>query len=100
MTAFGLPIVDAWAVVCATIAAFALALRGEILKPEMGTFFTGPGVVRLSLTLTSIALGGRVVSVLAGNHAQAAEAAVYTALAWCAGVMLWNLQRNRPEGEL
>lgn len=97
MTVLGLSIVDAWALISATVAAMALALRGEILKPELGGFFTGPRVVRLSVTFASIALAGRVISIVGGSHAQAAEAAVYSALAWSASVLFWNLHRQRPD---
>lgn len=96
MTVLGLPLVDAWAMAGACIAAMALALRGEILKPELGGFFTGPRVVRLSVTFTSIALAGRMISIGGGSHAQPAEAAVYSALAWSASVLFWNLHRQRP----
>ena len=89
-----IPLVDLWAMIAALVAAYSLAMRGEILKPEMKSYFSGPLVVRLSVTFTSIALGGRVISIWGGGSATAGEAAVYTVLAWSASVLLWNLQRQ------
>ena len=96
MSAATIPLVDLWAMLAALVAAYSLAMRGEILKPEMRGYFSGPSIVRLSVTFTSIALGGRVISIWSGGHATAGEAAVYTVLAWSASVLLWNLQRQRP----
>lgn len=97
MSVLGLPLVDAWAAGSATIAALALGLRGELLRPERSTFFSGPAAVRGSIMLVSIALAGRVVSIVkSAAHASAPEALVYSALAVASVILLGNLQRQRP----
>lgn len=99
MSAPVLSVVDGWAAAAAVIAAVALALRGELLKPERSAFFSGPMAVRLSITLVSILLGGRAVSIVkSGVHANAPEALVYSALAVSSLVLLVNLQCQRPRG--
>ena len=100
MSALALPLVDVWAATTAAVAAVALGLRADLLKPEREAFFSGPALVRLSIMLVSITLGGRVVSIVkSAAHASAPEALVYSALALASVALLVNLQRQRPEAE-
>lgn len=96
MNAPAIPAVDLWAMLAAGGACLALALRAEVLKPELNGFHNSPSPVRLSLTFLAATLGGRVISIAAGAHALPAEALVYTALAASSWVLLWNLHRQRP----
>lgn len=89
--------VDGWAICAAGVAAIALVLRSEMLKPDLSGFNNSPDIVHLALALSGVALGGRVASIVGGSHALAAEAAVYTAQAFASAVLLWNLHRQRPD---
>lgn len=89
-------LVDLWAACAAGAAAIALGLRSEMLKPDLSAFHDSSPIVRYALALSSIVLGGRVVTLISGGSAQAAEAAVYTAQAFAAAALLWNLHRQRP----
>lgn len=88
--------VDMWAVAAAMVAAIALGLRSEMLKPDLSGFHAAPSAVHLTLALSSITLGARVITIVNGAHAQAAEAMVYTTQALAAAILLWNLYRQRP----
>lgn len=86
--------VDVWAAVAAAVAAGALALRGNMLKPQIGSWAAAPRMVRVGLSLLSIALGMAAVTLFGGGHATAREAMIYSVLAAVAVVMAWNLHRN------
>lgn len=92
--------VDAWAASAAAIAAGALALRGNMLKPHHGAWALAPTPVWAGLLALSIALGMSAVSIAQGAHATAREAMVYTVLAAVAVVMAWNLHRHGRAGML
>lgn len=98
MSVLAIPAVDLWAMLTAAAACLALALRAEVLKPELLGFHSSPSPVRLSLTFLAATLGGRVISIAAGAHAIAPEALVYSALAVSSWVLLINLHRQRPRG--
>ncbi|MFN3585781.1 hypothetical protein [Phenylobacterium sp.] len=87
-------VVDVWAAVAAAVAAAALALRGNMLKPDIGSWAAAPRMVRIGLSLLSIALGMAAVTLIGGGHATAREAMIYTVLAAVAVVMAWNLHKN------
>lgn len=85
---------DLWAAVAAAIAAGALALRANMLKPTQHTWAPAPWPVWAGLMGLAIALAMGSVTIGTGGHATPREAVIYTALAICSVVMVWNLHHN------
>lgn len=81
----------------AAVAAVFLALRAQMLKPELAAWPESPRCVRWASFVLSTALGTYVVAVLQGYPATTGEVGILTPLAGYA-VLLWvNLMRQRTD---
>lgn len=89
-----LTLIDFWAVCTAAFASIFLAMRSNLLKPELTGFASAGTPVRLALFFLSVVLAGAVISIARAGHATAREATVYTALAISSGVLFANLRRQ------
>lgn len=89
--------VDAWAASAAMLAACALAVRANMLKPRLTKWTPAPWPVWAALMALSISLGMSVVTIVGGSHSTPREAILCSTLALCAVVMAVNLHVNGRE---
>lgn len=88
-------LVNLWATSAAFLAAAALAMRANMLKPDLKTWPQAPRLVQRTLAGLGIVMGMAAVSIFVGRDATAREALVYTALALGGLIMLANLNAQR-----
>lgn len=89
---------DAYTVAVACVGAFALALRGNMLKPEVKPWSSSRAASVVTILL-SIVMAGEAIDIWVHGGATQREAWLVTAVAISSVVMLVNLwvQRQQPE---
>lgn len=89
---------DAYTVAVACIGALALALRGNMLKPEVKPWSSSRAASLVTILL-SIVMAGEAIDIWVHGGATQREAWLVTAVAISSVVMLANLwaQRQQPE---
>lgn len=93
-------LIDVWAATAATLAGACLAMRSNMLRPNLAHLVSAPSPVFFSLSLESMALLAAVVNIVRGGHASLREAIVYSVVAGAALVMLINLAAQRVAEEV